>query len=168
MDFYEVLGKRVSTRKFSDEKVSDKDIEKLIDTANKAPIGMGTYDECRLTVIRDKSLIEEISKEYMEKMDKKSDPLFDAPLLIIFSSSKENDLRFQDAGCVLENISLAATSLNLGSCYIRGTFHNLGKDGAYIEKLNLDDSFVPVAGIVIGHTEAELTGKEHNIPTNFI
>ena len=168
MDFYEVLGKRVSTRKFSDEKVSDKDIEKLIDAANKAPIGMGTYDECRLTVIRDKSLIKEISKEYMEKMDKKSDPLFDAPLLIIFSSSKENDLRFQDAGCVLENISLAATSLNLGSCYIWGTFHNLGKDGAYIEKLNLDDGFSPVSGIVIGHPESELVGKDHIIPTNFI
>ena len=168
MDFYEVLGKRVSTRKFSDEKVSDKDIEKLIDAANKAPIGMGTYDECRLTVIRDKSLIEEISKEYMEKMDKKSDPLFDASLVIVFSSSKENDLRFQDAGCVLENISLAATSLNLGSCYIRGLVNNLGKEAKYIDKLKLDEGYYPVSGIIVGHSEDELKGKDHNIITNYI
>lgn len=169
MDFYEVLEKRVSTRKYTDEKVSEKDIEKLIDAAFKAPIGLGAYDNSRLTVIKDKSLIEEISKEYMQKLDKKADPLFDAPLLIIFSSdNKENDLRFQDAGCVLENIHLAATSLNLGSCYIRGVFHNLGDNAKYIEKLNLDEGFYPVSGIVIGHSKDELLGKEHTIKTNII
>ena len=169
MDFYEVLEKRVSTRKFTDQKVSDGDLEKLLDAAYKAPIGLGAYDKSRLTVIKDKSLIEEISKEYMDKLDKKSDPLFDAPLLIIFSSdNKENDLRFQDAGCVLENIHLAATSLGLGSCYIRGVFSNLTDDGKYIEKLNLDQGFYPVSGIVIGHIEEQLLGKEHTIKTNII
>lgn len=169
MDFYEVLEKRVSTRKFTDQTVSDKDIEKLIDAAYKAPIGLGAYDKSRLTVIKDKSLIEEISKEYMDKLDKKADSLFNAPLLIIFSSdNKENDLRFQDAGCVLENIHLAATSLGLGSCYIRGVFYALGDEGKYIEKLNLDEGFYPVSGIVIGHGEGELLGKEHTIKTNII
>lgn len=169
MDFYEVLEKRVSTRKFTDQTVSDKDIEKLIDAAYKAPIGLGAYDKSRLTVIKDKSLIEEISKEYMDKLDKKADSLFNAPLLIIFSSdNKKNDLRFQDAGCVLENIHLAATSLGLGSCYIRGVFYALGDEGKYIEKLNLDEGFYPVSGIVIGHSEDELLGKEHNIKTNII
>ena len=169
MNFYEVLEKRVSTRKYTDEKVRDADIKKQIDAAYKAPIGLGAYDNCRLTVIKDKSLIEEISKEYMDKLDKKSAPLFNAPLLIIFSSdNKENDLRFQDAGCLLENISLAATSLDLGSCYIRGVFHNLGDEGKYIEKLNLDEGFYPVSGIVIGHPEAKLVGKEHTIKTDII
>lgn len=169
MDFYEVLEKRVSTRKFTDQTVSDKDIEKLIDAAYKAPIGLGAYDKSRLTVIKDKSLIEEISKEYMDKLDKKADSLFNAPLLIIFSSdNKKNDLRFQDAGCVLENIHLAATSLGLGSCYIRGVFYALGDEGKYIEKLNLDEGFYPVSGIVIGHSEGELLGKEHTIKTNII
>ena len=169
MDFYEVLEKRVSTRKFTDQTVSDKDIEKLIDAAYKAPIGLGAYDKSRLTVIKDKSLIEEISKEYMDKLDKKADSLFNAPLLIIFSSdNKENDLRFQDAGCVLENIHLAATSLGLGSCYIRGVFYALGDEGKYIEKLNLDEGFYPVSGIVIGHPEAKLVSKKHTIKTDII
>lgn len=169
MDFYKVLEKRVSTRKYTDKKVSDENIKKLLDAAYKAPIGLGAYDKSRLNVIKDKTLIEAISREYQEKMDKKSDPLFNAPLLIIFSSdNKENDLRFQDAGCVLENISLAATSLGLGSCYIRGVFHNLGDSGKYIEKLNLDQGFCPVSGIIIGHSEDELSGKEHTIKTNFI
>lgn len=169
MDFYEVLEKRVSTRQYTEEKISGGDIEKLIDAAYKAPIGMGAYDNCRLTVIKDKSLIKEISSEYQEKLEKKSDPLFNAPVLIIFSSNnKENDLRFQDAGCLLENISLAATNLNLGSCYIRGVFSALGDEASYIEKLNLDEGFYPVSGIVIGHPSTDLAGKDHTIKTNFI
>lgn len=168
MDFYEVLSKRVSTRKFTDQKISDEDIEKLIEAANKAPIAHGEYEKCRLSVITDKTFIEEISKEYQEKFEKKSDPLFNAPLFIIFSSSKDISSKYEDAGCVLENISLAATNLNLGSCYIRGLVNNLSDDANYIRKLNLDEGYFPVSGIVIGHIEGELIAKDHNIITNRI
>lgn len=168
MDFYEVLSKRVSTRKFTDQKISDEDIEKLIEAANKAPIAHGEYKKCRLSVITDKTFIEEISKEYQEKFEKKSDPLFNAPLFIIFSSSKDISSKYEDAGCVLENISLAATNLNLGSCYIRGLVNNLSDDANYIRKLNLDEGYFPVSGIVIGHIEGELIAKDHNIITNRI
>lgn len=168
MDFYEVLSKRVSTRKFTDQKISDEDIEKLIEAANKAPIAHGEYEKCRLSVIIDKTFIEEISKEYQEKFEKKSDPLFNAPLFIIFSSSKDISSKYEDAGCVLENISLAATNLNLGSCYIRGLVNNLSDDANYIRKLNLDEGYFPVSGIVIGHIEGELIAKDHNIITNRI
>ena len=168
MDFYDVLSKRVSTRKFTDEKLSNEDIKILIDAANKAPIAHGEYEKCRLSVITDKTFIEEISKEYQEKFEKKSDPLFNAPLFIIFSSSKDITSKYEDAGCVLENIALAATSLNLGSCYIRGLVNNLGKEAKYIDKLKLDEGYYPVSGIIVGHSEDELKGKDHNIITNYI
>lgn len=168
MDFYEVLEKRVSTRNFTDQKISEEDIKVLLDAAYKAPIAHGLYDECKLTVIKDKSLIEEISKEYKETFNKDHDSLYGAPLFIIFSSSKDSNAKYADAGCILENISLAATSLNLGSCYIRGLIENLGKDAKYIDKLNLDEGFYPVNGIIIGHGKEELKGKSHKISTNFI
>lgn len=168
MDFYDVLEKRVSTRKFEKEKVSDVDINQLLYAAYKAPIANGLYDKCRLTVIKEKSLIEEISKEYMQLNGSDKDSLFDAPLFILFSSSKEDNSKYEDAGCVLENISLAASSLNLGSCYIRGAINSLGNEAKYIEKLNLDEGFFPVSGIVIGKTSKELKAKDHKITTNFI
>ncbi len=168
MDFYEVLEKRVSTRKFTDQKVSDEDINILLDSAYKSPIANGLYDECRLTVIKDKSIIEEISNEYNQKAEKTNDSFYDASLFILFSSSKDTNAKYEDAGCVLENISLAATSLNLGSCYIRGAINNLGADAKYIEKLSLDEGFFPVSGIIIGHSENKLEGKSHTIKTNFI
>ena len=168
MDFYDVLSKRVSTRKFTDAKLSDEDIKVLIDAANKAPIAMGQYDASRLTVIKDRTLIKEISQEYIEFTGKESDALYNAPVFIIFSSNKDNTSKYEYAGCVLENIALAATSLNLGSCYIRGLVNNLGKDAKYIDKLKLDECYYPVSGIIVGHSEDELKGKDHNIITNYI
>ena len=88
MNFYDVLQKRVSTRSFTDQKVSEEDIKILLDAAKKAPIANGAYEACRLTVITDKSLIEEISREYNEFAGKESDSLFGAPLFLIFSSNK--------------------------------------------------------------------------------
>ena len=68
----------------------------------------------------------------------------------------------------MENIALAATSLGLGSCYIRGLVNKLGADAHYIDKLGLDEGYNPVSGIVIGHSGEDLIGKDHEIITNFI
>lgn len=168
MDFYDVLSKRVSTRKFTDEKISGEDIKILLDAANKAPIAMGQYDSSRLTVIEDRDLIKEISQEYKDFTGKDSDALYNAPVFIIFSSNKDNTSKYEDAGCVLENIALAATNLNLGSCYIRGLVNKLGNEAKYIDKLMLDRGYNPVSGIIVGHSEDELKGKDHKILTNHI
>lgn len=168
MDFYDVLSKRVSTRKFTDEKISGEDIKILLDAANKAPIAMGQYDSSRLTVIEDRNLIKEISQEYKDFTGKDSDALYNAPVFIIFSSNKDNTSKYEDAGCVLENIALAATNLNLGSCYIRGLVNKLGNEAKYIDKLMLDRGYYPVSGIIVGHSEDELKGKDHKILTNHI
>lgn len=167
MDLKEVLDKRVSTRSYSKEEVSKEDIDLLLEAAYKAPIANGLYDKCMLTVITNKEFINQIAKEYQEKADKSKDPFFDAPLLIIFSSKKESSAKYEDAGCIIENIILQATSLNLGSCYIRGAFNFLGKEADYIKNLNLDQGFYPVSGVVIGKTE-KIQGKNHSIKTNFI
>ena len=168
MDFYDVLSKRVSTRKFTDEKISEEDIKILLDAANKAPIAMGQYDSSRLTIIEDRDFIKEISQEYKNFTGKDSDALYDAPVFIIFSSNKDNTSKYEDAGCVLENIALAATNLNLGSCYIRGLVNKLGNEAKYIDKLILDRGYYPVSGIIVGHSEDELKGKDHKILTNHI
>lgn len=169
MNFDEVLNKRVSTRSFSQEKISDDLIEKLLVAGQKAPIANGQYEKTALTVIRNKKLLQEMNQEYRDyKNDQNSNSLYDAPMMIMVSSSKDNTSRFEDAGCILENIALKASELNIGSCYIRGLVNNLGKDAKYIKKLNLKEGFFPVSGIILGYSEKKLKGKDHKIEINFI
>lgn len=168
MLFDEVIDKRYSERKYSSKEPSDESIEKLLEAARKAPIANGQYDKCRLTVVKDKNLMEDFVKEYQEKTGKSKNPLYAAPVFIIFSSSKDTSARFEDAGCVIEHICLKATEMGLGSCYIRGSVNALGKDAAYIKNLNLDEGFYPVSGVIVGYPDGESSAREHNIKTNYI
>ena len=168
MLFDEVIDKRYSERKYSSKELSDESIEKLLEAARKAPIANGQYDKCRLTVVKNKNLMKDFVKEYQEKTGKSKDPLYAAPVFIIFSSSKDTSARFEDAGCVIEHICLKATEMGLGSCYIRGSVNALGKDAAYIKNLNLDEGFFPVSGVIIGYPGGESSVKEHDIKTNYI
>lgn len=168
MEFDKVLDSRVSTRKFVGDSLKDEEIEKLLVAARKAPIAMGQYDTVNLTVIRDEKLLQEISKEYNELKSKEDDSLYGAKTFILFSSSKEELSKYEDAGCILENIALKATDMNLGSVYIRGLVFGLGEDAKYISKLNLPEGFKPVSGIVLGYVEEELEGKNHEIKVNYI
>lgn len=168
MDFDKVLDKRVSTRKFLDEEVSKEGIEELLKAAKKSPIGHGAYDTVHLTVIRDKSLLEEMKREYNEQEGKESDSLFGAGLFIMVSSNKTNSCEYEDAGCLIETMCLKATEMGLGSCYIRGLVHNLGSDAKYVKKLNLPEGFRPISGLVLGKIDHELVGKDHDIEVTYI
>lgn len=168
MEFDKVLEKRVSSRKFTDEKISSEEIEKLLEAGQKSPIGNGAYDSVRLTVIQDKSLISEMSKEYNEMKNKEADSLFGASTFIMVSSNKENSCAYEDAACLIHTICLKATEMGLGSCYIRGLVNALGPDAAYVKKLNLPQGFRPISGLVLGKVDSDLVGKDHQIEINYI
>ncbi|MDD7306704.1 MAG: nitroreductase family protein [Peptoniphilaceae bacterium] len=168
MEFDKVLEKRVSTRKFLDEKLSSLDIEKLIDAAKTSPIGHGAYDTVNITVITNDEVIKAMSDEFKEKLNKQADPLFGAPCFIMVSSSKNDTCEYEDCGCIIQTICLKATEMGLGSCYIRGLVHALGSSANYIKSLNLPDGFRPISGLVVGKIDHELVGKSHDMKINYV
>lgn len=168
MNFDEILGRRHSTRDFNDKKVSDEDIKKILESANRSPIANGQYEKSRLTVIRDKNLLDQMLAEFKEKTGKDHNPLYGAGCFILFSSSKDSTARFEDAGCVIENMTLKATELGINSCYIRGMVNSLGPDAEYIKKLNLDEGFFPVSGLCLGYSNKDPDIKENVIKANYI
>lgn len=168
MDFDQVISKRVSVRSFTEKSLKDDEIKVLLDAANKAPIARGAYDDCALTVISDKELLREMVEDYQKIRSVNKDPIYGAPLFILFSSKKDNTEKYEDAGCLIQNICLKATEMGIGSVYIRGMINSLGPDAAYIKKLGLDPEFVPVSGVALGYTEKLPDPKDHKIETNYI
>lgn len=168
MDFDKVLSARVSSRKFVGGALSDEEIEKLLDAAKKSPIASGRYESIYLTVIRNEEFIREISDEYNVLKNKKEDSLYGSKTFIIVSSNKEDTSKYEDTGCILENITLKATEMGLGSCYIRGLVNGLGPDANYIKKLDLPEGFYPVSGIILGKVDEKLSGKDHQMKVNYI
>lgn len=169
MEFDKVIENRCSIRDYDDREVSENDLEKIVHAGHRAPIAKGLYENMAITVISDKNLIKEIEDEARAIKGKKDyKPLYKAPVLIIVSAKDDHESKREDTACIIENMTLKATELNLGSCYIRGIFERFDKDAKFIKKLNLDEDFYPVHGLILGHTKDELRGRVHHIKTNYI
>ena len=169
MEFDKVIDKRVSTRKFLDKKIEREYLEKIVKAGKKAPVGKSLYENMAITVITNKDFIKEILEEAREIVnDPKANPIYSAPYLIIISAKDGHVTRLEDTACIIENMSLKATDLEIGSCYIRGMFERFDKNARFIKKLNLEENFYPVHGLILGYTNEELKGKNHQIKTNYI
>ena len=67
---------------------------------------------------------------------------------------------YSNAAIMSHNISLAAMSLNIGSCYIWGATAAISKNEEILKELNLPEGFIPCCGIILGKTNEEFTEKE--------
>ena len=152
MEFDKVIENRVSTRAFLDKKIEREDLEKIVKAGVKAPVGKSLYENMAITVITSRDFIKEILDEAREIVnDPNANPIYSAPYLIIISAKDGHVTRLEDTACIIENMSLKATDLEIGSCYIRGMFERFDKNARFIKKLNLEENFYPVHGLILGY-----------------
>ena len=174
MEFCQVLKRRCSTRGFTEKRVSDEDVQKIVDAAQMAPLALGDNKTSHLTVIRDSELMEDIRKACMlkKKDGTAHDPFFGATTLIIFSATDISDdhIEYCNAGCVIENMCLAATDLGLGSCYIWGCLKKLRNNPEAVSKLQLPEGYEILSAFVCGYPVKEIEEREatENIATDIL
>ena len=145
MEILECIKTRRSHRKFSDQIVEDKKIEKIIEAGRYAPSG-NNNQTCHFLVITNKEVLVELKnlvQEEFSKMEivdgmyqsminsinnaKRGNYVFhyDAPLFIIVANKKGYGNAMADCSCALENMMLEANELVCGSLSV-----------GYVEKLN--------------------------------
>lgn len=174
MEFRNVMIKRCSTRGFTDQRVSDEDIRKILDAAQTAPLALGDNKTSHLTVVRDPELMEEIRSACMlkKKDGTPHDPLYGATTIIFFSATdvSEDHIEYCNAGCVIENMCLAATDLGLASCYIWGCLKKLRNNPEALSKLNLPEGYEVLSAFICGYPREEIRDREikENIATDIL
>lgn len=151
MDTLEAINKRFSVRTFLDKKVSWEKIATLLDAAIKAP-SSGNLQNFRFIIIED-----EVKKREIANACYKQLWINEAPILIIVCADLTNIKRFyhdkldlystQNCAAATENILLAATELNLGSCWVSAF-----DDKELIKILILPINIKPQVVIPIGYT----------------
>jgi len=123
MDFFEVLEKRHSIRKFSEKKISPEIIEKLLGTVNSAP-SAGNLKSYSIMIIKDAE-----KKQAIAKASFGQGFIASAPIVLVFfadisvSSQKYGErgkslYAVQDATIAAAYIQLAATALGISGCWI--------------------------------------------------
>lgn len=165
MDTLDAINKRFSSRYFLDKKVNWSKIATLIDSAIKAP-SSGNLQNFRFIIVTNENKKREIANACLKQLW-----INEAPVLIIVCAELTNIKRFygnrsefysiQNCAAATENILLAATDLNLGSCWVSAF-----DDEKVSSALKLPRNIKPQAVIPIGYTnEKQPIKKRYDIKT---
>lgn len=143
----EEIFKRRSIRSYLDKEISEDDINYILSAAMHSPSAKNTRP-WEFIVCRNKELLNKLSEQLIYGRFIKTAPAIIVPCFK--TSLKDYKWKDIDLSMCSENILLAATSKNLGSCYIG---IDPIKERIEIVKniLSIDDVLSPFAIITIGY-----------------
>lgn len=172
MEFMTVLNQRKSIRSFTGEAASEASVKKLLHAANVSPVGLGKYDSVHLTIVKDAAILAEIEKNMalVFKSENRSF-LYNAPELIIVSTSAVDNVGYSNAAIIAHNMALAAVDENVGVCHIWGCIMALQANPELVQKLGIPEGFTPTCAVAIGQTEESYTKRkipENRIAVNYV
>ncbi|MFO7959083.1 MAG: nitroreductase family protein [Candidatus Brocadiia bacterium] len=148
MDAYEALMTRRSIRSYTDEPVSDEDVEKILRAAMAAP-SAGNEQQWHFVVIRDDETMGHIMDVHPY-----SGMLAEADVCIAvladLSLEKHKGYWVQDASAATQNILLAAHALGLGAVWL-GVHPVEEREEGLKAILNLPDGVECLSLVSIGH-----------------
>ena len=115
------IEKRSSTRGYTEEKLTKEELNSLILAGLQAPTA-ANKQEVHITVVEGNhpilAEIEEVKNQGMGIQNLPHNFYFEAPTVLILSADKDFKWSKVDAGIAVENISIAAEGLGLGSLII--------------------------------------------------
>lgn len=151
LDVFEAIKKRRSVRAYTDEKVSEEDIERLIEAARWAP-SAGNIQPWEFVVVKDMETKRKLSEAALNETF-----IEKAPVVIVVCADLNRSSRgygsrgaylysLQDTAAATENILLAAQELGLATCWV-GAF----QENEVAKAVNAPRNLRPVAVIPVGH-----------------
>ena len=158
----EMILKRRSVRKYKSDMITEEELKTIVECGLFAPSAKNKQN-WHFTVITNNEKIEEINRlaiEGMERLgiEKEEDyhVFYHAPVVIVISSKIEGYSE-DNAGCVIENMAIAAQSMGIGSCIIGQTrymYHQANK--ADINRvLKIPENYEHDISICFGYPDGE-------------
>lgn len=174
METLKTMLVRHSCRAYTDQQLTDEQLNKILLAANAAPIGRAFYENMHLTVIQDAAFMEKCTEMFRTAAnDAAANPLYGGKTWIIVSSKADTgEIAFANAACMVENMSLEAVELGLGHVYIYGVLRVLENVPEFLQSLGLPEGFRPISSVILGY-EKEPQTAEREVPldrvaTNYI
>jgi nitroreductase len=167
MDLLEGLRTRRACREYTDQPVSEPEIERLIEIATLAPSAMNRQPWA-FAVLRGTARLHDLSKQAHKAAlqfllsdspfrSHALDPHFElfhgAAALVVVCATDQDSQSAEDCCLAAENLMLAAHSAGLGSCWVGFARPWLSQDPVKAS-LGLPATLRPVAPIILGHPMA--------------
>jgi nitroreductase len=114
-ELLELMRSRRSVRQYTDEKISDEQIKKILSAALLAPSGHSKYP-CEFIVVQNSETLEKMShcRVGVAKMLASA-----AAAIVVIADKEKSDTVVEDSAVAMMNMELMATSLGIGNCWIQ-------------------------------------------------
>lgn len=152
----EAMKARRSCRKFKPDMVPDTLLQQIAESGTYAASGMGKQP-CRIIVVKDKAIRDQLSAMNARIMGVTSDPFYGAPVCMIVLADTQRPTYVYDGSLVLGNLMLAAHALGLGSCWIHRAKEEFeSEEGkSLLAAWGIQGAYEGIGHCVIGYPAAE-------------
>ncbi len=164
------IRQRSSIRAYKNEKLTEEELNILLEAGLMAPTA-ANRQEVHFTVVNsDNPILEEIEaeKNAFRGLKPRFNFYYDAPTVIFLSADTDFHWGTLDAGIAVENITLAAQSLGLGSLIIGCIYDALNGDRMeyFREKLQIPEGYKFEIAIAVGKRDTEKEPHEFDKEKN--
>ena len=172
MNTLDAINARHSTRGFSDRQISDADLEAILFAGGQAAVGGADFKSLKLYAVQDPALLRDID-EASAKRHPGTHPLYGAPTLVVLASKESilPSIEFTNAGCIIQNMMVAATDLGVDSIYLWMSMYGINGDPELVKRLGFPEGFTCVGTMALGYAAKEVPkvkGSEQRIEVTYL
>ena len=164
-----VIMERRSIRKYKSQQVADSELQQILDAALYAPNAMN-QQKWHFTVIQNKDMLDKMVDIIKENIINSGNEFFikrvstpgyhtfyNAPAVVFITADESAQWVEIDCGLAAENITLAATALNIGTCVITsaGLLFASEKGNALRKELGIPEGYKFVCSVALGYKDCE-------------
>ncbi|MDK2817243.1 MAG: hypothetical protein PWR22_1872 [Moorella sp. (in: firmicutes)] len=159
MDALEAIAKRKSVRDYKNDQIPDTAVAAIVAAGQNAP-SAGPY---HITVVQNKELLQHISNLALEAMKNSGneflmsraalpgyEPLYGAPTLFLLSAP-EGPYSLATTSCAATSMTIAATALGLGSCYLITPKLAFAADKGLAARVGIPEGYEVMCAIAVGY-----------------
>lgn len=156
-------------RAYKPKQISDDALEIILKAGMAAPIASAKYESMHIAVVQNEEILQEIMTATSDLVSKllgqRKDMDFGAKTLIVVSGAAGAmpGIEYANAGCMIENMLLAATDMGIDNIIWGGAAAAIGQSEAMKRRLEIPQGFKPLLCASLGYAVAEESAKEHTI-----
>jgi len=168
----ECIMSRRSIRAYKSEQIKDEELQTILECGINAPSARNSQP-WEVRVIRDKEAIDNLNKEVIADMiekrpeakerfaDEDASVFFHAPTLLVVAYDTTQYWGQSDCGMLVQNILLAAESMNIGSCAVGccREYINSPKAADFVKSLNLPENYLVYLTVTLGYKDENPDAK---------
>lgn len=163
---------RRSIRAYKPEQIKDEELKTILECGINAPSARNSQP-WEVRVMQNKEAIENLNKEVIADMiekrpeakerfaDENASVFFHAPTLLVVAYDTTQYWGQSDCGMLVQNVLLAAESMNIGSCAVGccREYINSPKAANFVKSLNLPENYVVYLTVTLGYKDENPDAK---------